>query len=239
MWLKTESKKATDEQIEQFEAQNKVRLPASYRALLKEQNGGFIKKNHLKTSEPTSYGINFLEIYQIFGIDNLITEPQAALENPLSGHYIYFSKDGARFIGFDYHTEEPSIFYADFETLQTLTIASDFDSFQNQLYFEPFEIQQAPSYGQAKLDQMLLQADFKTRVEILALLEDEAEKTWYLTQLKKLILAKKVELAYPLFENQILYFRRKLPEGLVLELFELLKASDIDLTALQREWKGE
>ncbi|WP_088815323.1 MULTISPECIES: SMI1/KNR4 family protein [Listeria] len=239
MWLASKTAPALARDIEAFEAANQIQLPTAYRALIAKQNGGFIQKNHFKTSEPTSYGFDFLEVYQIFGLHNLITEPPAASENPLSGKIIYFSKDGERYLGFDYKTALPSILYADFETLQTLTIAANFDTFLAQLYFEPFEYENVTTYGHAKLDQMLLQADFDGRRKILTLLEDEADKPWFLHHIRTLILEGDAKNAFTLFENQILYFRRKLPKALVNELFQQFQACGIDISTLEKEWKGE
>lgn len=239
MWIESKTAQALEHDMDAFEIANQIQLPKAYRKLIAKQNGGFIQKNHLKTNEPTSYGFDFLEIYQIFGLNHLITDPPALSENPLPRKIIYFSKDSERYLGFDYKAAIPSILYADFETLQTLTVAPDFDTFLEALYFEPFDVENIETYGHIKLEQMLLQADSSRKKDILTLLEDETDKSWYFHHLEMLILAGDAKIAFPIFENQILYFKRKLPKDLVNDFFQQFQACGIDISALEKEWKEE
>ncbi|MGJ8729965.1 SMI1/KNR4 family protein [Listeria aquatica] len=237
MWPEASKFAAKENSIWQFEAEEGILLPESYKKLILMQNGGLLQKNHLKTQEPTSYGLDFLEVYRLLGLEELITKIPFQDQNPLAGKKIYFSKDENRFLGFDYITTAPQIIYADFETLQVLTVAENFDAFLASLYHVPFNGEQLTNYSHDKLELMLLSRSANEQAVILEELEDDADKEWYFRQLKKLIEAGNEDITYRLFENQILYFKRKLPKETVNAFFSLFKNQTQALANLKKEWQ--
>ncbi|EUJ28005.1 hypothetical protein MFLO_12596 [Listeria floridensis FSL S10-1187] len=224
--------------IRVFEKEHHVALPARYKEWISRQDGGLLKKNRLKTTEPTSYDLDGIEIYRLLGLNELITEKPASNQNPLSGKKIYFSQDETRYLGFDYKRTEPEIIYVDFETLQVLSVAPNFDAFLDALYFEPFPIENAERFSHDKLEQISAGLTASECEELLLTIEDEADKDWYFSQLNLLADRGAAEAAARLFENQILYFKRKLPARLVTEMFESLKAKSVSLDGLKKEWNS-
>ncbi|MHC5251292.1 SMI1/KNR4 family protein [Listeria kieliensis] len=237
MWPDASKVAAKEKSILQFEAQENIRLPKSYKELIRLQNGGLLRKNLLKTSEPTSYGFDFLEIYRLFGLHELITAIPFQDQNPLPGKKIYFSQDNNRFLGFDYQTSDPSILYVDFETLQVLPVAENFKDFLDKLYDAEFANGELSTYSHDKLEIMLQSRSVIAQEAILAELEDDADKEWYFNQLKKLIATGNEESAYRLFENQILYFKRKLPKETVDAFFPLFHNQTEKWASLKKEWE--
>ncbi|ECX5805945.1 SMI1/KNR4 family protein, partial [Listeria monocytogenes] len=80
--------------------------------------------------------------------------------------------------------------------------------------------------------------------QLLELLEDYPDKKWYLATFLGLLEKQEIPynlVVYRLFENQLLYFRRKLAPELVEQIFVRLEACDginkAALAELYKEWK--
>ncbi|EAC9176072.1 SMI1/KNR4 family protein [Listeria monocytogenes] len=231
IWVENENKCATEQTIHEKETEIGLILPTDYKQLLLKQNGGLIRKNHFPTSEPTSYGLDFGEIYYLGSLDELLTDIPEQKDVELAGKQVYFHRDESRYLGFSYmdNTSEPSIIYVDFETLQTLVVAENLAAFLEKLYFSPFPIDLAEHFPIKKLNQILAASNVQKTKQLLELLEDYPDKKWYLETLLGLL--EKQEIPYnlvvcSLFENQLLYFRRKLVPELVEQIFVRLKACD-------------
>lgn len=242
LWISNQNQGCTEEDIAEFEKSQQLKLPALYKTLIQEQNGGLIKKNHFPTSEPTSYGIDHGEIYEMTGLERLLLKIDEEAEVEIPGRQVYFHQDGKRYIGFSYHSDEsePEIVYTDFETLQVLKVGDSFAAFVNKLYFSPFDHALLLTYPRAKLEQMLAMGNWQTRKTILFVLEDEADKEWYLQQIEQLVDREENiydKLAVELLENQILYFKRKLPRQQVDNLLERLLTSEQENEKLNESYK--
>ncbi|EAD7988543.1 transporter [Listeria monocytogenes] len=94
-----------------------------------------------------------------------------------------------------------------------------------------------------KLNQIFASSNVQKTKQLLELLEDYPDKKWYLETLLGLL--EKQEIPYnlvvcSLFENQLLYFRRKLVPELVEQIFVRLKACDginkVTVAELYKEW---
>ncbi|MBC6297332.1 SMI1/KNR4 family protein [Listeria sp. FSL L7-1517] len=245
IWIDNGNPGVLEQAIRTKEAELGVTLPTEYRELILKQNGGLIRKNHFKTSEPTSYGLDYGEIYYLASLDELLLSIPEQNDVELAGKQIFFHQDEARYIGFSYtdDLQNPSIIYVDFETLQTLVIAENMADFLTQLYFSPFPIDMAEHFSRFKLDQILASCDVQKTQQLMESLEDYPDKNWYLQTLITILQKQAIPyniLAYRLFENQLLYFRRKLAPDLVVTVFSLLSKSkgiDLDeLDLLKKEW---
>lgn len=245
IWVENGKKGATEQSIQEKETELGLVLPAEYKQLLLKQNGGLIRKNHFPTTEPTSYGLDFAEIYYLASLTELVTDIPEQKDVDLAGKQVYFHRDESRYIGFSYpdDTSQPSIIYVDFETLQTLIVAKNMATFLEELYFSPFPIDFAEQFPVKKLEQILASSNVQKTKQLLELLEDYPDKKWYLETLISLFNKQEIPynlVAYSLFENQLLYFRRKLVPELVEQIFELLQASDginqAAATVLYKEW---
>ncbi|EAC6185134.1 SMI1/KNR4 family protein [Listeria monocytogenes] len=245
IWVENENKGATERTIHEKETEIGLILPTDYKQLLLKQNGGLIRKNHFPTSEPTSYGLDFGEIYYLGSLDELLTDIPEQKDVELAGKQVYFHRDESRYLGFSYidNTSEPSIIYVDFETLQTLIVAETFATFIEELYFSPFPTDFAEQFPIKKLNQIFASSNVQKTKQLLELLEDYPDKKWYLETLLGLL--EKQEIPYnlvvcSLFENQLLYFRRKLVPELVEQIFVRLKACDginkVTVAELYKEW---
>ncbi|MCD2249776.1 SMI1/KNR4 family protein [Listeria monocytogenes] len=245
IWVENENKGATEQTIHEKETEIGLILPTDYKQLLLKQNGGLIRKNHFPTSEPTSYGLDFGEIYYLGSLDELLTDIPEQKDVVLAGKQVYFHRDESRYLGFSYmdNTSEPSIIYVDFETLQTLIVAETFATFIEELYFSPFPTDLAEQFPIKKLNQIFASSNVQKTKQLLELLEDYPDKKWYLETLLGLL--EKQEIPYnlvvcSLFENQLLYFRRKLVPELVEQIFVRLKACDginkVTVAELYKEW---
>ncbi|WP_163652299.1 SMI1/KNR4 family protein [Listeria sp. PSOL-1] len=240
IWLGENNLPVVQEALHQFEQQKQILLPAAYKQLLMQQNGGYIYKNHLPTIEPTSYGFNFLEVYRFLGINELITSTPFADENPLTGKKIFFHRDGMRYLGFDYIRLEPEIIYADFETMQTFTAAKDFNHFLNELYFKPFDLTSINGYSVDKLTQIMRQSTVAEQKLLFIKLEDFADKNWYFDELLRFLQVADSLIVAELFENQLFFFRRKLTDKLVYKLLNALHQAGLPqekITVLKKEWE--
>ncbi|HHQ0961909.1 TPA: SMI1/KNR4 family protein, partial [Listeria monocytogenes] len=102
IWVKNEKNGATEQVIREKEIALGVTLPFEYKQLLSEQNGGLIRKNHFKTTEPTSYGLDFGEIYYLASLDEILTDIPEQKDVDLAGKQVYFHRDESRYIGFSY-----------------------------------------------------------------------------------------------------------------------------------------
>lgn len=246
IWVENQNKAATELAIQEKELELGFILPTEYKRLLLIQNGGLIRKNHFPTSEPTSYGLDFGEIYYLVSLDELLTDIPEQKEVDLAGKQVFFHQDESRYLGFSYtdNLSEPSIIYVDFETLQTLVVAKNMADFLGLLYFSPFPADYAEQFPTKKLEQILASSNVQKTKKLLELLEDYPDKKWYLEKLIGLLEKNEIPynlVVYSLFENQLLYFRRKLVPDLVGKIFSLLKNSDgINKEAseeLYKEWQ--
>lgn len=242
IWL-CGNRPVVDSEMATWEKVHNLFLPAAYKDLLRVHNGGILAKNHFPVAEPTSYGLADAEIYTIAGLNDLKRHIQEEQDVELPGTQIYFHQDRHRYIGLDYQTAEPSVIYVDFETLQTLVVAENFERFLGMLYFSPFNMNFVPDYPLEKLEQMLAMANVKKTLEILQLLEDYAAKNWYLTQIDGLLHSEEApyrQAGIELLENQIYYFRRKLDAKRVDSMLQWLESQHFwpeKVAELRKEWE--
>ncbi|WP_084215655.1 SMI1/KNR4 family protein [Jeotgalibacillus campisalis] len=129
----------TTKAIEKEEKELKVKLPAAYIELLKQQNGGMIIYNAFPVNEQTSWGEDFIHIEHILGLaekDGIMQSEYLIEEWGLPKEIVLFSGDGHSWIAFDYRKtkEEPPIIYIDTEREQIIELAPNFSEFLTGLF---------------------------------------------------------------------------------------------------------
>ncbi|MBC1523073.1 SMI1/KNR4 family protein [Listeria booriae] len=242
VWLRGR-KPASEHSIVAWEQEHELVLPTLYKELLSVHDGGLLAKNHFSVSEPTSYGLADAEIYTLAGLAELQMAIPQEDDVDLPGRQVYFHRDGDRYIGLDYQTDAPRVIYVDFETLQTLVVAESFTAFIDSLYFSPFPVASVPRYPLVKVEQMLALANVAKTLQILELLEDCEDKSWYLARVDGLLHSEESpyqQIGVTLLENQIFYFRRKLNESRITAMLEWLELQHIwpeKVAELRKEWE--
>jgi hypothetical protein len=133
----------TDEMLTMAEAQLAVKLPGEYVRLLRLQNGGYTQGFGFPMSQPTTWAIDHVPLYELFGIvtDASIQTAQNALESDymikewgLPPRQVLLSGDGHWWITLDYRRGAvPSVAWIDVECGEDVQIAQTFALFLDGL----------------------------------------------------------------------------------------------------------
>ncbi|WP_411333409.1 SMI1/KNR4 family protein [Metabacillus indicus] len=131
----------TDEAVQHAEGKLKIRLPKSYLALLKEQNGGSLNDKSFPTNVPTSWADDHIHVGYIWGIGekhSILNSEYLISEWGLPHNIVIFSGDGHSWSAFDYRKkkENPPIIYIEADSELVIELAPDFEAFLNRLYTE-------------------------------------------------------------------------------------------------------
>lgn len=134
-------KDLTDEAVQCAEEILKVKLPASYVALLKEQNGGSLNDKSFPTNVPTSWADNHVHVDHIWGIGekhSILNSEYLINEWGLPQNIVLFSGEGHSWIAFDYRKlkENPPIIYIEADSELVIELAPNFGALLNGLYTE-------------------------------------------------------------------------------------------------------
>ena len=111
-----------------------VKLPTEYRALLKIQNGGYLRKNDYPTNYATSWAADHINVTEIYGIGTtscILSSSYLIEEWDLPLNIVLFAGDGHTWIALDYRkgNENPSVLLLDEDGAGTKTLASSFATF--------------------------------------------------------------------------------------------------------------
>lgn len=131
----------TDQAVENAEEKLKVKLPATYINLLKEQNGGSLVYNAFPSPVPTSWAVDHINIDHILGIseeEGILQSDYLIREWGLPENLVLFSGNGHSWIAFDFRNtkEDPPIIFIDTESEQLLELAPNFNAFLAGLYVQ-------------------------------------------------------------------------------------------------------
>ncbi|WP_409303929.1 SMI1/KNR4 family protein [Peribacillus sp. SCS-155] len=124
--------------IEAAEKKLKVKLPAAYVELMKEQNGGELK---LKKFAHKLFEDGFIEIDYLYGIgqksgEGILIDSYTRREWSLSNKFVYLHGDSHNWIALDYRRytgDNPPLVYLDIDTKEKIRIAEDFTEFISRL----------------------------------------------------------------------------------------------------------
>lgn len=131
--------KIDEKKIREAEGTLGVTLPATYKKLILDWNGGFTVRNAFPTEKPNSWADDHVQFDHLRGIakgDGIITSPQLSDELELPEGLIFISGEEDTWIAMDYRQtkEHPSIHYFDLEMGVDFKLADTFDDFIEQLY---------------------------------------------------------------------------------------------------------
>lgn len=221
-------------------------IPNDYLEFSQLNTDTLLDKNFLSTIEPTSYGFDFLETYRFLSIEKVTSTTGYEHEQTLAGTTFYFAIDGPRMIGFHYLEENvsPVILFADFETLNTMVLATSFTKFiakMSQHLFTPEEAMLNWSHDKIAFHlKYYNQEDFLTSLNAL---EDLPDKTFWTKQMTRRFIEGTVEeqlaIANAVLE-QVLYFKRKLPADWLNDWLSILALPHTKqlLTEITNEWRN-
>ncbi|RLL48450.1 SMI1/KNR4 family protein [Oceanobacillus piezotolerans] len=121
-----------------------VKLPQLYKELVKEQNGGYIKRTAFPIEFSTSSVEDFIYIESIYGIgeEGILDSLYLINEWGLPEDIVLLGGDGHTWIAMDYRggASEPSIVYIEVEEKVDIQIASNFSKFIEGLQEEEMVI---------------------------------------------------------------------------------------------------
>ncbi|QII49323.1 SMI1/KNR4 family protein [Bacillus paralicheniformis] len=116
-----------------------VRLPEEYKALILEQNGGYINFNAFPSERPTSWAKDHVQFDYLLGIGKKegILESKAFIKEwGLPDNLVLIHGDGHTWIALDYREtkENPPVHYFDSELEEDFRLAGSFGEFLSNLY---------------------------------------------------------------------------------------------------------
>ena len=157
IWKKVENdvwklNPVTLEDIEKVENLLSIHLPASYKEIILEQNGGTIAVNAYPSPRKTVWG-DFVKVEAIRGIgekNGILESDYFINEWDLPKDLLLLDGDGHSWIGLDYRQKNanPPVVYIDTQRDQLFELAPNFDVFLSGLYIEETN----SSYGDIEVD---------------------------------------------------------------------------------------
>lgn len=217
--------------------------PQDYERFYHEASDGLLAKNTLKTIEPTSYGFDFLEVYRVLPLESVTTVTGFEQEQTLAGTTFYFAKDGPRMLGLHYPNSsiEPTVIFADFETLNSFQVAISLTDFNEQLQLVLFASTDILTWSADKIAFHFHHYDTTSFITALEALEDYPDKAfWTMVCQQRFKRGQSLEqqaIATAVLD-QVLYFRRKLSANWLISWQHLLNTPQTasTLATIEREW---
>ena len=116
-----------------------VRLPEEYKALILEQNGGYINFNAFPSERPTSWAKDHVQFDYLLGLGKkagILESKYIIKEWELPDNLILIHGDGHTWIALDYREtkENPPVHYFDSEFEENYKLADSFGEFLSKLY---------------------------------------------------------------------------------------------------------
>ncbi|MGG4210192.1 SMI1/KNR4 family protein [Bacillus safensis] len=196
--------KVDEEKIREAEGRLGVTLPATYKKLILEWNGGFTVRNAFPTDRPNSWADDHVQFDHLRGIaigDGIMTSPQLSDELELPQGLIFISGEEDTWIAMDYREtkEHPPIHYFDLEMGVDFKLADTFDDFIEQLYtaedamIEVVEIDEESSdlyVSKEELEQIFERQDLRQQNLFKMAhypMEDIEEIEWFFDRMKQSI----------------------------------------------------
>ncbi|MGX7594454.1 SMI1/KNR4 family protein [Planococcus plakortidis] len=180
-------------EIEKIENQLDMELPASYKEILLEQNGGIIQYNSVKKESHLETNA-YIEINHIYGCGQggILDSDYLIDEWGLPKNILIFSGDGNSFFALDYRKDSvnPSVIYLEPETEEIIEVAHTFDEFLNNLskeevFFENDEDDEDWGTSEEAAETIFSGNDILLIEETLLNLQYPENHKWYFEQLLK------------------------------------------------------
>lgn len=196
--------KVDEEKIREAEGRLGVTLPATYKKLILDWNGGFTVRNAFPTDRPNSWADDHVQFDHLRGIaigDGIMTSPQLSDELELPQGLIFISGEEDTWIAMDYREtkEHPPIHYFDLEMGVDFKLADTFDDFIEQLYtaedamVEVVEIEEEASdlyVSKEELEQIFERQDLRQQNLFKMAhypMEETEEIEWFFNRMKQCI----------------------------------------------------
>ncbi|WP_144495165.1 SMI1/KNR4 family protein [Bacillus sp. WP8] len=196
--------KVDEEKIREAEGTLGVTLPATYKKLILEWNGGFTVRNAFPTDRPNSWADDHVQFDHLRGIakdDGIMNSSQLSDELELPEGLVIISGEEDTWIAMDYREtkEHPPIHYFDLEMEVDFKLADSFDEFIEQLYtaedamIEVVEIDEESSdlyVSKEELEQIFERQDLRQQNLFKMAhypMEDIEEIEWFFDRMKQSI----------------------------------------------------
>lgn len=196
--------KVDEEIIREAEGTLGVTLPATYKKLILEWNGGFTVRNAFPTDRPNSWADDHVQFDHLRGIakdDGIMNSSQLSDELELPEGLVIISGEEDTWIAMDYREtkEHPPIHYFDLEMGVDFKLADTFDDFIEQLYtaedamIEVVEIDEESSelyISREELELIFERGDLRQQNLFKMAhypMEDIEEIEWFFDRMKKCI----------------------------------------------------
>nr|MDH3163666.1 SMI1/KNR4 family protein [Bacillus licheniformis] len=132
-------KSISERDIQKAEKKLGVKLPEEYKALILEQNGGYINFNAFPSERPTSWAKDHVQFDYLLGLGKkagILESKYIIKEWELPDNLILIHGDGHTWIALDYREtkENPPVHYFDSEFEENYKLADSFGEFLSKLY---------------------------------------------------------------------------------------------------------
>ncbi|MCY8012593.1 SMI1/KNR4 family protein [Bacillus haynesii] len=137
-------KSISERDIQNAEKKLGVKLPEEYKALILEQNGGYINFNAFPSERPTFWAKDHVQVDYLLGLGKKegILESKAFIKEwGLPDNLILIHGDGHTWIALDYREmkENPPVHYFDSEFEENFRLADSFGEFLSKLYTDSMD----------------------------------------------------------------------------------------------------
>ncbi|MED3648801.1 SMI1/KNR4 family protein [Halalkalibacterium halodurans] len=188
----------SDSKVEEAEKELNVDLPNAYVDLIKQQNGGVIKKNAFKVEFPNVWDEDLIYVNFIYGIgrnEGILDTKHLTKEWGLPDDLVLLSGDGHTWVALDYSDKgkEPPVIYYDTDEGVKHVLADTFSDFINGLTDDDTKntellMEDSMSIDKDKVSTLFSQEnDIEKIVQTLDILQTYEDPNWTVDQLNSLL----------------------------------------------------
>lgn len=188
----------SDSKIKEAEKELDVNLPDTYIDLIKQQNGGVIKKNAFKVEFSNVWDENHIYVNFIYGIgrnEGILDTKYLTKEWGLPNNLVLLSGDGHTWVALDYSDKgkEPPVIYYDTDEGVKHVLADTFSDFINGLTTDDTKntellMEDSMSIDKNKVATLFTDGnDIEKIVQTLDILQTYEDPNWTVDQLNSLL----------------------------------------------------
>lgn len=254
-WLErdvTESKETagiTREELTAIEQEIGKVIPASYKEVLLQQNGGSVQYRWVRVAEPAAE-VELIEIDHLLGLetDGNLSSDYLIEEWGLPGDILVISGDGNGFFVLDYgeDAQNPPVIYLEVDSQAKVRVANNFDDFLSQLIAEApaadSDDENWEGVTQEEAERVFFGTDVMAIEEMLLNFMWPEDYEWYFTNLLKLSSHKDIfvrQTVTSILENHIGLYKVEAAEQwhplLTQTINTLLKDPDPDIRTIAKD----